>query len=66
MFNLDEEQTSLKMSATDTYNSITKINSFENMRLTLDHLNLQKVKMTPQYFCLNTNIGGQNTSHKNN
>ena len=34
MFNLDEEQTSLKTLATDTYDSLKKINSLENIRLT--------------------------------
>ena len=29
MFNLDEEQTSLEMLATDTYDSLNKINSLE-------------------------------------
>ena len=32
MFNLDEEQTSLKALATDMYDSLNKINSLENMR----------------------------------
>ena len=40
MFNLDEEQTSLKMPATDMYDSLSKINSLENIRLTQEHLNL--------------------------
>ena len=38
MFNLDEEQTSLKALATDTYDSLNKMNSLENMRP--GHLNL--------------------------
>ena len=38
MFNLDEEQTSLNMLATDTYDSLNKINSLENVRQ--GHLNL--------------------------
>ena len=38
MFNLDEEQTSLKGLVTDTYDSLNKINSIENMRQ--GHLNL--------------------------
>ena len=40
MFNLDKEQTSLKMLATDTYYSINKINSFRNVASTQEHLNL--------------------------
>ena len=31
MFNLDKEQTSLKMLATDTYGSLNEINSLENI-----------------------------------
>ena len=38
MFNPDEEQTSLKVFATDIYDSLNKINSLENMRP--GHLNL--------------------------
>ena len=44
MFNLDEEQTSLKMLATVMYDSINKTNSLENIRQ--EHLNLQEVRMT--------------------
>ena len=50
MFNLDEGQTSLKALTTDTYDSLNKINSIENIRQ--EHLNLKKVKMTPLHFCL--------------
>ena len=32
MFKLDEEQTSLKTLSADTYDSLNKINSFENIR----------------------------------
>ena len=32
MLNLDKEQTSLKALATDTYDSLNKINSIENLR----------------------------------
>ena len=38
MLNLDEEQTSLKMLATDIYDSLNKINSLENVKH--GHLNL--------------------------
>ena len=38
MLNLDEEQTALKTLATDTYESLYKINSIEN--LSQGHLNL--------------------------
>ena len=38
MFNLDEEQTSLKAPPTDMYDSLNKINSIENIRQ--EHLNL--------------------------
>ena len=37
MFNLDKNQTSLKTLATDTYDSLNKINSLENRRQ--EHLN---------------------------
>ena len=39
MFNLDE-QTSLKVLAIDTYDSLNIINSLENIRLTQEHLTL--------------------------
>ena len=42
MFNLDEEQTSLKTLATDTYDSHNKINSLEDIRLEQEHLNLRQ------------------------
>ena len=38
MFNLDEEQTSLKTLATNMYDSLNKINSLENIRQ--GHVNL--------------------------
>ena len=38
MLNLDSEQTSLKAYTTDTYDSLNKINSIENLRQ--GHLNL--------------------------
>ena len=41
MLNLDKEQTSLQILATDTYDSLYKINSLENIRQ--GHLILQKV-----------------------
>ena len=40
MFNLDEEQTSLKTLATDTYDRLNKINSLENVTLAQEYLNL--------------------------
>ena len=40
MFNLDEGQTSLKTLATDTYDSLDKTNSLENVTLMQEHLNL--------------------------
>ena len=39
-FNLDKEQTSLKALATDTYDSISKINSLEDIAIAQEHLNL--------------------------
>ena len=50
MFNLDEGQTSLKMLATDTYDSLDKINSLEDITLAQEHLNSEKVRMTPHIF----------------
>ena len=38
MFNLDEEQTSLRMLATDTYDSFSQVGSLEEIRSA--HLNL--------------------------
>ena len=52
IFNLDEGQTSLKTLATDTYDSLNKINALENITLVQDHLSLWKVRMTSPYFCL--------------
>ena len=40
MFNLDKRQTSLKMLATDMYDSLDKINSLEDIILVQEHLNL--------------------------
>ena len=40
LFNLDEEQTSLKTFATDAYDSLSKINSLEDIALAQEHLNL--------------------------
>ena len=46
MFNLDEEQASLKSLATnDTCGNFSHTNSLEEVRS--EHLNLQKVRMTP-------------------
>ena len=52
MFNLDEEQTALETLATDTYDSLSRINSLEDIALAKEHLNLQKVRMVPPHFCL--------------
>ena len=38
MFNMDEEQTALKLLVTDTYDSLNKINSIDDT--IVDHLNL--------------------------
>ena len=38
MFNLDEEQTSLKTLATETYDSLNQVGSLEEIKS--DHLNL--------------------------
>ena len=40
MFNLDEGQALLKTLATDTYDSLNKINSLEDIILVQEHLNL--------------------------
>ena len=40
MFHVDEEQTSLKMLATDMHDRFYKINSLENIRLTQEDLKL--------------------------
>ena len=40
LFNLDKEQTSLKTLATDTYDSLSKINSLEDIAMVQEHLNL--------------------------
>ena len=51
MYNLDEEQTSLKTLATnDTCNNFSHTNSLEEVRS--EHLNLQKVRMAPPHSCL--------------
>ena len=42
MFNLDEGQTSLKTLATDTYDSLDKINSLEDITLTQEHLTYKR------------------------
>ena len=38
--NLDEEQTLLKTLTTDTYDSLNKVNSLENITLAEEYLNL--------------------------
>ena len=50
MYNMHEEQTTLKLLATDTYDSLNKINSIDEMAM--DHLNLSKVRMAPPHFFL--------------
>ena len=50
MFNMDEEQTSLKTLATDTYDSLNQVSSMKE--ISTEHLNLQKVRMVPLHFCL--------------
>ena len=40
MFNLDKGQTSLKMLAKDSYDSLDKIHSLEDITLVQEHLNL--------------------------
>ena len=40
LFNLDEEQTSLKTLATDMYDSLCKINSLEVIAIVQEHFNL--------------------------
>ena len=60
MFNLDEEQTSLKALTTDTCDSLNKINSLENIRQ--ESFKLVEGKNDPITFLpLNLNIGGQIT-----
>ena len=40
MFNLDEEQTALKILATDTYESFSRISSLEDIAVAREHLKL--------------------------
>ena len=40
MFNLDEEQTALKTLATDMIDSLSRINSLEDIAVAREHLNL--------------------------
>ena len=40
MYNKDEEQTSLKMLAADTYDSLNRIDSLDEIPITSEHLNL--------------------------
>ena len=49
MYNLDKAQTVFKVLAADTYDNLIRTNSHDTI---VDHLNLQKVRMTPQHFCL--------------
>ena len=49
MLNLDDEQMSIQ---TNTHDSLSKINSLEDLRQ--DYLKLSKVRMTPLYFCFLT------------
>ena len=39
MFNLDDQQTSLKTLATNRYDSLNKVDSLENITLAQEHLN---------------------------
>ena len=55
MNNLDEEQTTLKVLATDMYDKFIRTYS-DN--LIGDHLNVLKVRMPPTFLPLNTKIGG--------
>ena len=55
MYNINEEQTALKVLATDTYDNFNRINSVD--KTIVDHLNL-KVRMAPTHFCLQIKIGG--------
>ena len=47
MFNLDEDQTALKVFSSDTYNNLIKTNSDD---IIVDHLNLKKLGMLPPHF----------------
>ena len=40
MYNMDEEQTSLKELATDIYDSLNRIDSLDEIPITSEHLNL--------------------------
>ena len=51
MYNLDNNQTALKVLATDTYDNLIRTNSDDAI---VDHLNLWKVRMAPLHFCLLT------------
>ena len=47
---MDDEQTSLKTLAMDTYDSLNEAGTVDE--IATDHLKLQKVRMVPPHFCL--------------
>ena len=50
MYNLNEEQTALKVLAMDMYDNLIRTNSADDT--IVDHLNLEKVRMAPPHFLL--------------
>ena len=52
-----KKQTALKLLATDTYESLNRINSIDETAV--EHLNVSKVRMVPPILPLNTKICGQ-------
>ena len=48
MYNLDQNQTALKVLATDNYDNLIRTNSDD----AIDYLNLLRVRMAPPHFCL--------------
>ena len=57
MFYLDEEQTSLTMLATDTYDSLNHIGSLEEIKS--EHLIIECKNDPTTFLPLSANIGGQ-------
>ena len=49
MYNLDEEQTALKVLETDTYENLIRTNSDDAI---VGHSNFWKVRMASPHFCL--------------
>ena len=47
-YNLDKNQTALKVLVADTYDNLIRTSS-DNA---IDHLNLKRVRMAPPHFCL--------------